>query len=59
MPARLYQKKIDFLGRDSCFFGEFLLYLSYNDNLSKNIIFATTPLYKNTIPAPPKSTKKM
>jgi hypothetical protein len=53
------KKKIDFLGRDSCFFGEFLLYLFYNGNMSKNNIFATIPLYKNTIPARPKSTKKM
>ncbi|MEG3959396.1 hypothetical protein [Microcoleus sp. herbarium2] len=53
------KKKMIFWVEILAFLGNFCYIYINNGNLSKNIIFATIPLYKNTIPAPPKSTKKM
>jgi len=52
------KKKLIFWVEILAFLGNFCYIISYNRNLSKNIIFATIRLYKNTIAAPPKSTKK-
>ena len=53
------KKKLIFSVEILAFLGNFCYIISYNRNLSQNIFFATIPLYKNTIPAAPKSTKKM
>jgi hypothetical protein len=52
------KKKLIFSVEILAFLGNFCYIISYNRNLSNNIFFATIPLYKNTIPAPPKSIKK-
>jgi hypothetical protein len=52
------KKKLIFWVEILAFLGNFCYIYLIMRNLSQNIIFATIPLYKNTIPAPPKSTKK-